>query len=374
MALDEVDTVLNEVETDDPASRGGEGLRNDPIGRGNRNPIARRLRLDGANPRTGSVPVAPPRLRRCRRSRTASNHRTVHRRSGGAFYPYGSGLSNAMTRTPIVPPTARIGRTALRVANLDAAIDFYRDVVGLTVRTRTETAATLGAGGTPFLVLTAADDAPSRNREETGLFHNAFRVPSRAALGAALDRIDDRWQLDGASDHFVSEALYLTDPEDNGVEIYRDRPREEWPRTDDGTVRIGTVPLDVDDLAAESNGSGDVPPGTAVGHVHLEVSSIEASRSFYVETLGLRVQTEMRSALFLAAGDYHHHLGVNTWNGRTRPVGGRGLAWFELLLSDEEAFATVRRRLTDAGVPVAELDGGIEITDPDGIAVRFGIE
>jgi len=270
-----------------------------------------------------------------------------------------------------LPGTARIGRTALTVADLDRTVEFYRDVVGLTVQTRAATTATLGAGETPLLVLERDDDAPPRSRAQAGLFHNAFEVPSRAALGAALDRIRERWQLDGASDHFVSEALYLTDPEDNGVEIYTDTPRETWPRADDGTIQLGTAPLDLDDVSAASDGSAAVPSGTTVGHVHLEVSDIDAARSFYAETLGFRTQTETESALFLAAGDYHHHVGVNTWNGRSRPAGGRGLSWFEVVVPDDEALAAVRRRLAETDVAVTDRDRGIETSDPDGITVRL---
>ncbi|MFD1565744.1 VOC family protein [Haloarchaeobius amylolyticus] len=276
-----------------------------------------------------------------------------------------------MTTSPLIPETARIGRTALRVGDLAETIDFYRDVVGLSVVTRGDTTATLGVDGTPLLVLEHAENESPRGWAQAGLFHTAFKVPSRAALGAALERIRERWQLDGASDHYVSEALYLTDPEGNGVEIYTDRPQEEWPRAADGTVEIGTVPLDLDDVAAQSTGGTTAPPGTTVGHLHLEATSLEAAREFYVETLGLTVQTESPSALFLAAGDYHHHLGVNTWHGRSQPAGGRGVAWFEFLVTDAETLSAVRRRLEDADIPVNERDGAIELTDPDEIAIRI---
>ncbi|QLG63303.1 VOC family protein [Halorarum salinum] len=279
-----------------------------------------------------------------------------------------------MTRTAAVPDAARIGRTALRVADLGATTAFYRDVVGLTVQSKGEATATLGAGGTPLLVLEGDEEAPLRSRDGTGLFHNAFRLPSRGALGGALDRIRDRWTLDGASDHLVSEALYLADPEGNGVEVYWDKPREEWPRADDGTVRMDTLPLDPEAVAAGSDGAPEAPPGTTVGHVHLEVSSIDATRAFYVDTLGFDVQFESGSVLFLAAGDYHHHIGANTWNGRSQPADGRGLAWFEIVLPDEAALSSLRRGLADADVAVTELDDGVEVADPDGIRVRLRAE
>ena len=179
-----------------------------------------------------------------------------------------------------LPRGTRIGRTALRVSDLEEVSRFYRDVIGLSVVRRSDTTAVLGAGDTPLLVLEGDQNALKRNDSEAGLFHTAFRVPSREALGDALARIRDRWRLDGASDHKVSEALYLTDPEGNGVEIYRDFPRDEWPLTDDGSVRIGTYPLDLEPLEAAGEGDSTVPAGTDVGHVHLEVSSLEAFREF----------------------------------------------------------------------------------------------
>ena len=278
-----------------------------------------------------------------------------------------------MTRTSLVPASTRIGRTALLVSDLDEMIEFYRDVVGLTIQTASATSATLGADETPLLVLDQDADAPPRHREQAGLFHNAFLVPSRAALGAALDRIHDRWELTGASDHFVSEALYLDDPEGNGVELYCDRPREAWELSDDGTIRIGTVPLDLADVASQSDGATRVPPGSTVGHVHLEATSLAAAREFYVETLGFHVTMDAGSALFLAAGAYHHHLGINTWNGRSQPAGGRGLAWFELVVPSAEALSAVRTRLEDAAVAISDRPDGFELADPDGIPLRIRV-
>lgn len=270
---------------------------------------------------------------------------------------------------PTLPVATRIGRTALRVTDLDGAVAFYRDVVGLEIRNRTDTAATLGAGDAPLLELERdADAAPRGNR--AGLFHTAFRVPSRTALGAALERIREEWRLDGASDHNVSEALYLTDPEGNGVEIYRDRERDQWPHAADGSVQMETLPLDLGAVAAESGSAGDAPAETTVGHVHLEATGIEAARGFYVDTLGFDVRMDAGAALFLAAGGYHHHLGVNTWNGRSDPAGGRGLAWFEVVVPDDATLAAVRDRLTAADVAVAERGDSIEVADPDGVVVR----
>lgn len=279
-----------------------------------------------------------------------------------------------MTPASTLPETTRIGRTALSVTDLEEMVAFYRSVVGLSVRSRDETTATLAAGDTPVLVLLRDEEAAPRRAAEAGLFHNAFRVPSRTALGAALERVRDDWELDGASDHHVSEALYLADPEDNGVEIYADRPPEQWPRAEDGRVQMGTVPLDLADVAAQSDGAADAPDGTTVGHVHLETTSVSEAREFYVETLGLTVRQEWREALFLAAGEYHHHLGLNAWRHRSAPTTGRGLAWFEFVLPDEAALAAVERRLADADAPLTDRDGRLEVVAPDDVLIRLRTE
>ncbi|MFB6078488.1 MAG: VOC family protein [Halarchaeum sp.] len=275
--------------------------------------------------------------------------------------------------TGTLPPEARIGRTALAVSDLDEMVAFYRDVVGLAVLDRADAAAVLGVDETVLLVLEHDPDARARDRAATGLFHNAFRVPSRAALGDALARIRDRWRLGGASDHGVSEALYLTDPEGNGVEIYRDFPRADWPRADDGRVRMGTYPLDLDTIAAAAAGDAGVPAGTDVGHVHLEVSSLAAFGDFYVDAVGFERQAEMPDARFVGAGGYHHHVGANTWNHRTGPVDGRGLSWFEIDLPDAAALDALRERLAAAGYPISETDTGIAVSGPDEETVRFRV-
>jgi len=275
--------------------------------------------------------------------------------------------------TSSLPDATRIGRVALTVPNISEAVAFYRDVIGLSVHAEDEGAARLGDGETELLVLEEDPDADPRGPTEAGLFHLAVRVPSRAALGATLDRIRDRWTLDGASDHRVSEALYLSDPAGNGVEVYCDRPRAEWPVADDGTVQMDTLPLDLGALSAASDGSASLPRGTDVGHVHLEPSSLTDARSFYVGALGFAVRQEWgESALFVAAGGYHHHVGLNTWNGRTDPARGRGLAWFEVVVPTDAALDAAADRL--AGHGVTRRDGEVTATDADGIELRLRVE
>ncbi|MFB6118384.1 VOC family protein [Halosegnis sp.] len=275
-----------------------------------------------------------------------------------------------------LPPETRIGRVALAIADLNRMTDFYADVVGLVVRERTDDQAVLGTTETPFLVLEASD-APERAPDETGLFHTAFRVPDRTALGAALERIETDWRLTGASDHLVSEALYLRDPEDNGVEVYCDTPRETWEMLPNGRVDIDTRPLDLGPIRAAGDGGETVPAETDVGHIHLEVSSVAAAREFYVDTLGFRVRrewpdAEQPDALFVAAGDYHHHVGLNTWQGRTAPKTGRGLAWAEILVP-EAGLTALKSRLRDADIEVGG-DHELQITDPDGIDLRLRVQ
>jgi len=312
-------------------------------------------------------------------------------RSSGDGRPFHDDRSSGDDR---LPAETRIGRVALRVADLDETTAFYRDVVGLAVLDRDGDEVVLGVDGeeasaVPLLVLRRDPDRPERAPTDAGLFHAAFRVPSRAALGEALGRVRDRWRLGGASDHLVSEALYLDDPEGNGVEIYRDRPREEWPTDGDGAVRMATDPLDLEGVAAAAgdtaaNDAADgapvdrAPPGTDVGHVHLEVASLSAFESVYVDGLGFAVGTTGPDVRFVAAGGYHHHLGANTWRGRTTPAAGRGLAWFEVVVPDGAAVDAVRGRLGaadgDVELSVAERAEGIAVTDADGIEVRVRTE
>lgn len=278
-----------------------------------------------------------------------------------------------MTGSPAgaLPESAHIGRVGLRVHSLAETIPFYRDVVGLSVE-REGARATLG-GSPPLIVLSEATGAPPRDPAEAGLFHVAVRVPTRASLADALARIrGSEFSLTGASDHLVSEALYLRDPEGNGVEIYRDRPREAWSTNAEGQVEMQTLPLDLDSLASDGTGGDQVPPGTDIGHIHLEVTSLERAEAFYVDDLGFRVRARYGAeASFLAAGDYHHHIGLNTWNNRDEPRSSDrcGLDWFEIVVPAE--FSQLQERLTSTGLPVTHEHEGLTLQDPDGIGLRL---
>lgn len=267
-----------------------------------------------------------------------------------------------------------MGRVTLRVQSREDALHFYTEGLGLVPHeTDGEIRLTAGDADAPLVALRVDPDAAPRGQADAGLYHLALRVPDRPALGAALRRLREAgYQLTGASDHLVSEALYFRDPEGNGVEVYTDRPREEWTRTDDGGIEIATLPLDVEELLADAaGGDGALPADTDVGHVHLEATDLDDSILFYRDTVGFPVQFEVPQAAFLGAGGYHHHLGINTWQERSRIHRDEtaGLAAYEIVTSPA-AVDRLPDRLREHGVPVTPLDDGFETRDPDGITIR----
>jgi catechol 2,3-dioxygenase len=200
-------------------------------------------------------------------------------------------------------------------------------------------------------------------------------VPDRRALAEALRRVAAAgWRLDGASDHLVSEALYLDDPEGNGIEIYRDRPREEW-RYVDGELQMATLPLDLQSIVDSSPEEvSPMEPGTKMGHVHLNVADIDESRSFYEGALGFDVTVDSYlGALFVSAGGYHHHLGLNVWNGPGAPpppVGARGLAHFRLITGED--LAGLAEKLETGGYEAELGSEHLETIDPAGNRILIG--
>lgn len=267
-----------------------------------------------------------------------------------------------------LPKTTHIGRVALRVASIDDVLPVYR-TIGLA-GDRTGRTASVSAGDDPPLILFTEDPkAQPRPRDAAGLYHLAIRVPDRPALGDVLRRIQNsEVDLTGASDHRVSEALYMRDPEGNGIEVYRDRPRDEWPTTPEGHVAMDTLPLDLRGLDSSARGTTGMPAGTDIGHVHLEVTALSEAEAFYVDRLGLNVRARYGDqASFLAAGDYHHHLGLNTWNGRSKPASDTlGLDWYEIVLPDRDTLETITRRLNAKSTSESS-----EAVDPDGIRIRL---
>ena len=284
----------------------------------------------------------------------------------------------ATTSHPVVsiPAATTVGPVRLRVADLDRMTAFYRDTIGLSKVATDAGVVQLGArAGTPLVELVGAPDAPRPPARGSGLFHLAVLVPGRPELARAIRRVvDGDWSFTGASDHLVSEAMYLDDPEGNGIEIYRDRPRADWPRMD-GAIQMATEPLDLAAVMAEEPVGSTAPmaDGTVIGHVHLSVADLEASERFHHGLVGFDVTVRgYPGALFLSAGGYHHHLGLNTWRSRGVPApaeGALGLDRFQVSLPDAASLRSVAERLEAGGADVREADGGFLATDPSGIRV-----
>jgi catechol 2,3-dioxygenase len=254
----------------------------------------------------------------------------------------------------VLPSTLRLGAVQLTVSDLDRSVGFYQDALGLRVHRREDGVAALGAGEEELVVLHEEPGARPAGRH-AGLYHYALLFPSREELARAVRRlVVARAAVTGASDHGVSEAIYLPDPDGNGIELYADRPRDAWPPAPPGE-RVGmfTRALDVDDLMETIAGEEPVAragEGLRIGHMHLHVGDLEAARAFYVDSLGLEVMASMPSALFLAAGGYHHHLGANTWRGEgigPAPAGTVGLREWTLVLPPD---ALAARGLADGDV------------------------
>jgi catechol 2,3-dioxygenase len=221
-------------------------------------------------------------------------------------------------------------------------------------------------------------DAPPRPPRTTGLFHLALLVPSRAELARAVHRVTGAsWRFTGAADHLVSEALYLDDPEGNGIEIYRDRPRDEW-ESESGELKMGTLPLDLEGVlggVADGDIGDGMTGGTRIGHVHLQVADIAEAEEFYVGALGFEPTVKRYpGALFVSAGGYHHHLGLNTWAGvgaPPPPEGARGLRSFSVLLPNPDALAAVQASLAAEGLEAC--DETTSFVDPSGNRVVLSI-
>jgi catechol 2,3-dioxygenase len=275
--------------------------------------------------------------------------------------------------TDRLPDTARLGAVHLTVTDLDRSIAFYQDAIGLRLHRREDPVATMGAGGEDLLVLVEEQTARRAGRH-AGLYHFALLVPSRAELARSLQRLAvTRTPIDGASDHGISEAIYLPDPDGNGIELAADRPREEWPPLDTLTR---PAPLDLHGLLAGLRDAAPVrhaDPATVVGHVHLHVNDIVAARRFYEEIVGFEAMSVLPNAIFVSVAGYHHHLAFNTWRGAGIPGapadGVVGLRHWTILLDGAAAVAAARERLAAAGVAVADRDGGILVHDPAGIPV-----
>ena len=291
----------------------------------------------------------------------------------------------------LLPDGMRLGPVRLAVTDLDRALAFYTRVVGLTVVARgreatpdgTHDVAHLGTGGAgdeDVVVLQQEPGARSAGKQarHAGLYHVALNYPTRLELARVLRRIAESGTRIGASDHATHEAMYLSDPDGNGLELAWDTPREQWPQTLEEYMRVGRNPLDFDGLQALTAHEPLVEraaPGLRVGHLHLHVGDVARGRDFYVGLLGLELQFDAGTAAFTSAGGYHHHLGFNVWRGEgvtPAPAGRVGLRHWTVVLDGPEKVAAVRERVEAAGIEAEEAaGGGFLARDPWGIAVVF---
>jgi len=281
---------------------------------------------------------------------------------------------NLEQAAPVALTALTLGAVHLRTRDPARLLPFYQQVVGLALQSRSADRIVLGAGGHPLVVLEHDPAAAPVSQRAPGLFHLAVRVPDRASLAARLHALRASGARFGASDHLVSEALYVDDPDGNGVEIYRDRPRADWP-WDGDAIAMATLPLDLADLAAQAppaTARDPAPAGTDMGHVHLKVSDIDTTRAFWGDVVGLDLMATYPGALFMAADGYHHHLGLNVWQSRGAASAGASASGLDHLTLQlpPEGIAALRQRLEDAGWPVDAQAGALRFADPSGNAVE----
>ncbi|MBE3569648.1 MAG: VOC family protein [Bacillales bacterium] len=276
------------------------------------------------------------------------------------------------------PPHTFVGQVDLKVAHLERSLVFYQTVIGFQILEQSKKKAILTADGkTPLVTIEQPENVIPKQPNRTGLYHFAILVPTRSDLAKVLLHfIQIGYPLQGGSDHLVSEALYLADPDGNGIEIYADRPSSTW-NWNNGEVVMSTEPLDIESLLAEG-GDGvwkGLPADTVIGHIHLHVSELQKTESFYREGLGFDVVNRYRrQALFISTGGYHHHIGLNTWNGVGIPAPSEnsvGLKKFSLVLPSDEARNQIIDRLQKIDASVTEENGVFVTKDPSGNQIQL---
>jgi catechol 2,3-dioxygenase len=274
-------------------------------------------------------------------------------------------------------PTVYVSEVSINVTDLKKSLEFYQTVIGFRVLQETDHRAVLTADGrTALLTLEQPDNVVPKEERTTGLYHFAILLPSREDLSAFLRHIAQSGIRIGASDHYVSEAVYLSDPDGNGIEVYRDRPASEWSWSD-GQVAMATEPLDTEGVLAAGNKEWKgLPEATVMGHIHLHVADLKKTEQFYMNGLGFNIVTNYPGALFTSTGDYHHHIGLNVWNGVGAPAPKRnsaGLNWFSLEFPDEKTRSEAVERLQEMGASVEKEENYYIAEDPSQIRVQLKV-
>lgn len=275
-------------------------------------------------------------------------------------------------------PHTFVNQVDIKVQNLERSLAFYQNVIGFQLLEQADNKAFLTADGkTPLLIIEQPEYVIPKQPRKTGLYHFALLLPSRPDLASVLNHlIEIGYPLQGASDHLVSEALYLGDPDGNGIEIYADRPSSLWDWNDKEVV-MATKVLDADGLLAEGKGLQwtGLPAGTLLGHIHLHVSEMENTKEFYTKCLGFQIVSRYgNQALFISTGGYHHHIGLNTWNGvgAQKPAENSvGLKSFSLVLPDEETRKKTIEQLTTIGAAVKKENDIVITHDPSGNQIQL---
>ena len=274
-----------------------------------------------------------------------------------------------------IDPKTEIGTVRLAVKDLPGMKKFYRDMIGLAIINDNQQSVKLGVGDLPLVELISNPDGIS-HPNSTGLFHIAILLPNRPELGRWLKHfISIGYPLDGVGDHLVSEALYLSDPEGNGIEIYRDRPKETWEYID-GQIQMGTKSVDLESLLeqASPNIFSGLPEGTKMGHIHLQVNNVSKTAAFYQDILGFDLIAKMPGAGFLSAGGYHHHIGMNTWRsmgGGIAPADSLGLVDYQIVLPSSSSQESIANKLSSHEINFSRQNGTLRVQDPAGIWIEF---
>ncbi|MGN7398290.1 VOC family protein [Cytobacillus praedii] len=277
-------------------------------------------------------------------------------------------------------PNVFVSHVHLKVADLQRSIEFYQQVIGFQLLEQTKNKASLSADGKTVLVtIEQPETIHSKQLRTTGLYHFALLLPSRSDLAKVIEHfIKIGYPLQGASDHLVSEALYLADPDGNGIEIYADRPSSTWEWNNEEVV-MSTERLDIESILAEGDGKpwAGLPSDTLMGHIHLHVSELHKTEEFYCKGLGFNVVTRYGGqALFISTGCYHHHIGLNTWNGIGAPAPSEnsvGLKHFTLVYPNEEARISAVANLEKIGAVVTQEHGQYSTADPSGNPILLSL-